>query len=144
LKPANGTDNLAVRLSEYPGQKEISVITVKGYIDSTTAPEFEKTFLSVLRDKKFKMVVDLKETDYISSAGWGLFVSEIKRIRGEKGDLVLSGMSPDVFEIFKLLEFDTFLRFFPDVESAVEKGFGTGPAIPASVKPPNHSLKENK
>jgi anti-anti-sigma factor len=131
LKLANGTDNLTVRLFEYPGRKEITVISVKGYIDSTTASEFERAFLSVLRDNKYKMVVDLKEADYISSAGWGLFVGEIKRIRGEKGDLVLSGMSPDVLEIFKLLEFDTFLRFFPDVESAVEKGFGIAPAIPA-------------
>lgn len=144
MNSANSKDNITVRLSEYPGRKEITVIAVKGYIDSTTAPEFEKTFLSVLRDNKFKMVVDLKETDYISSAGWGLFVSEIKRIRGEKGDLVLSGMSPDVLEIFKLLEFDTLLKFFPNVEAAVEKGFGTGRAIPVPAKPLNRRPKEIK
>jgi hypothetical protein len=32
-------------------------------------------------------------------------------------------MRTEVQEIFELLEFDTFLRSFPNVETAVEKGF---------------------
>ena len=42
-----------------------------------------------------------------------LFVSELKRIRQGKGDLVLSGMKTGVQEIFELLEFDNFLKSFP-------------------------------
>jgi anti-anti-sigma factor len=99
-------------------------LAVEGFIDTLTAPEFEKQFLSLLRNKKFKLVVDLKKVDYISSAGWGIFVSELKRIRGKKGDLVLAGMSPDVTEVFELLEFNVILKSFPDVESAVQQGFG--------------------
>jgi len=98
-------------------------MAVKGFIDTTTAPEFEKKFLMVLGEKKFKLVVDLKDVNYISSAGWGIFISEIKRIRNQKGDLVLVGMNPEVSEVFELLEFNTILKSFPNVESAVQKGF---------------------
>lgn len=110
-------------LSGHPDRKEITLLTVKGCLDTNTAPDFEKIFQSALNQKKFKLVVDLKDAEYISSAGWGIFVSELKRIRQGKGDLVLSGMKTGVQEIFELLEFDTFLKSFPTVEAAVDKGF---------------------
>ncbi|HVZ81224.1 MAG TPA: STAS domain-containing protein [bacterium] len=115
--------NLTVDVSEHPQNHEITLLAVKGFIDTTTAPEFERTFHTVLNDKKFKLVVDLKDVNYISSAGWGIFISEIKRIRGQKGDLVLVGMNPEVAEVFELLEFNTILKSFPNVEMALKKGF---------------------
>lgn len=117
-------ENISVSVSEHPKNKSITLLSVKGFIDTTTAPEFEKKFLSVLNDNKYKLVVDLKDVNYISSAGWGIFVSEIKRIRTQKGDLVLSGMNPEVSEVFELLEFNTILKAFPNVETAVKRGFG--------------------
>ncbi len=116
-------EKISVNVSEHPQNKEITLMAVKGFIDTTTAPEFEKKFLMVLGEKKFKLVVDLKDVNYISSAGWGIFISEIKRIRNQKGDLVLVGMNPEVSEVFELLEFNTILKSFPNVESAVQKGF---------------------
>jgi len=116
-------ENISVDISEVPQSRDITLLAVKGFIDTTTAPEFERKFLSVLGDKKFKLVVDLKDVNYISSAGWGIFISEIKRIRGQKGDLVLVGMNPEVTEVFELLEFNTILKSFPDVDAAVKKGF---------------------
>src|ERR1700690_516512 len=118
LSPGGNMDNISVSISEHPQNKDITLLAVKGFIDTTTAPEFEKKFLSVLGDKKFKLVVDLKDVNYISSAGWGIFISEIKRIRNQKGDLVLVGMNPEVSEVFELLEFNTILKSFPNVESA--------------------------
>ncbi|HEY5040031.1 MAG TPA: STAS domain-containing protein [bacterium] len=116
-------ENISVSISDHPQNKEITLLAVKGFIDTTTAPEFEKKFLSVLGDKKFKLIVDLQDVNYISSAGWGIFISEIKRIRNQKGDLVLVGMNSEVSEVFELLEFNSILKSFPNVDSAVKKGF---------------------
>ncbi len=116
-------ENISVVISDHPQNREITLLSVKGFIDTTTAPEFEKKFLSVLGEKKFKLVVDLKDVNYISSAGWGIFISEIKRIRNQKGDLVLVGMNPEVSEVFELLEFNTILKSFPNIEAAIKKGF---------------------
>lgn len=116
-------ENITVNVYEHPKNKGITLFAVKGFIDTTTAPEFEKKFLSVLKEKKFKLIVDLKEVNYISSAGWGIFISEIKRIRNQKGDLILVGMNPEVAEVFELLEFNTILKSFPNVETAIQKGF---------------------
>jgi len=116
-------DNITVSVADHSTHKDVVVLTVKGFIDTTTAPEFEKKFLGVLNEKKYKLVIDLKDVNYISSAGWGIFISEIKRIRSQKGDLVLVGMNSEVGEVFELLEFNTILKSFPNVDSALKKGF---------------------
>jgi anti-anti-sigma factor len=115
--------HISVTASTHPQHKDITLISVKGFIDTNTAPEFEKTFQSVLGEKKFNLIIDLKEASYISSAGWGIFVGEIKRIRNQKGDLFLVGMSPEVTDTYELLQFSSILKSFPDVEAAVQKGF---------------------
>lgn len=116
--------NISVAASAYPPNKEITLISVKGFIDTTTAPEFERVFQTALGEKKFNLIIDLKEVNYVSSAGWGIFVGEIKRIRSQKGNLFLVGMNPEVAEVFELLEFDSILKAFSTVEQAVQKGFG--------------------
>lgn len=116
-------DKISTGVTESPQNKSIIILTVSGDMDTNTAPEFEKTFLSVLENEKHKIVIDLKDVHYISSAGWGIFVSELKRLRNEKGDLVLACMNPDVMAVFKLLQFDSILKYFHSVEAAVDKGF---------------------
>ncbi len=115
--------HISVTASAHPQHKDITLISVKGFIDTNTAPEFEKTFQTVLGQQKFNLIIDLKEASYISSAGWGIFVGEIKRIRTQKGDLFLVSMNPAVTEAYELLQFSTILKSFLDVEQAVQKGF---------------------
>src|ERR1039457_5839841 len=116
-------ENISVQVTDHPQNKDITLLSVKGHIDTLAAPELEKKLLSALTAKKFKLIVDLNELDYISSAGWGSFITEIKRIRGQKGHLLLAGMKSEVSEVFELLEFDSIMKALPNVETAVKKGF---------------------
>jgi len=97
----------------------ISIIKVGGYIDTTTSAELEHSLDQLLNDHKNRIVIDLKDVDYISSAGWGIFISEIKGIREKGGDLKLVGMISDVYEVFELLEFHYILKAFETIEEAV-------------------------
>jgi anti-sigma B factor antagonist len=97
----------------------ISIIKVGGYIDTTTSAELEHSLDQLLNDQKNKIIIDLKDVDYISSAGWGIFISEIKGIREKGGDLKLVGMISDVYEVFELLEFHYILKAFETIEEAV-------------------------
>ena len=127
--------NINVTISTHPHYQDITLLSVKGFIDTNTAPEFEKSFQLALAQKKFNIIIDLKEATYVSSAGWGIFVGEIKRIRGQKGNLVLACMSPEVAEAYDLLQFDSIIKAFPTVVEAVHKGFGkpqTGAGAPAA------------
>ncbi|HHM02614.1 MAG TPA: anti-sigma factor antagonist [Caldithrix abyssi] len=103
------------------GRNHISIIKVGGYIDTTTSSELERALNSLLKQGRFYIIVDLGNVDYISSAGWGIFISEIKSIRENGGDLKLVRMVPDVYEIFELLEFHHILDVYDKVEDAVNK-----------------------
>ncbi len=97
----------------------IAVIKVGGYIDTTTSAELEHALDSLLKAGMNRIIIDLGNVDYISSAGWGIFISEIKGIRERGGDLKLVRMIPDVYEVFELLEFHYILKAFDTLEEAV-------------------------
>lgn len=102
-----------------PGDS-IGVIKVGGYIDTTTSSELERSLSSLLKKNQYRIVVDLGDVDYISSAGWGIFISEIKGIKENAGDLKLVRMIPEVYEVFELLEFHYILKAYDTIDDAVE------------------------
>jgi len=93
-------------------------------LDTTTAGELETALYGLLDRGIYKVVVDLAGVNYISSAGWGIFIGEIKRIRNHGGDLKLAGMVGDVHEVFQLLEFHSILESHPSTQDAIA-AFGT-------------------
>jgi anti-sigma B factor antagonist len=114
-------DNISISLSENGRGRDVSAIRVDGVIDTLTASELEQVFDSLLRRGRYRIVVDLAGVDYISSAGWGIFISHIKDVRDNDGDVKLANMVPDVMEIFELLEFDKVLQAYRSVDDAVQR-----------------------
>ena len=109
-------------------QESISVIKVGGYIDTTTSSELEQALNNLIKAGSYLIIIDLGNVDYVSSAGWGIFISEIKGIRERGGDLKLVNMVPEVYEVFELLEFHHILKAYDSIEQAVldfEKSSGT-------------------
>lgn len=103
----------------YAGEnKKVLIISARGYIDMTTAPDITKLINESIALRKYKIIVNLEGVDYISSTGWGVFVAELKDIRQNNGDLVLTNMCPNVLNIFELMEFSSILKAFKTVEEA--------------------------
>jgi anti-sigma B factor antagonist len=127
-------DNISISLSEGGHDRNISEVRVDGVIDTLTASELEQVIDALLRRERFKIVVDLAGVDYISSAGWGIFISHIKDVRDQGGDVKLANMISDVREIFELLEFDKILRAYKSVDAAIDDFGGQAPAEPGKKK----------
>lgn len=121
-------DNISISLRESPGS-EISQVRVDGVIDTITSGELEQIIDSLVKRGRTKIIIDLAGVDYISSAGWGIFISHIRDIRAKHGDIKLAGMIPDVYEIYELLEFDNVLKSYPSIESA-NGAFGGASDLP--------------
>lgn len=110
-------ESLAISLSE--GSTQVaSEVRVDGVIDTATASQLEEVLESLLKRGRYRIVVDLAGVDYISSAGWGIFIANIRDVRANDGDIKLANMIPSVYEIYDLLEFDSVLRAFNSVEDA--------------------------
>jgi len=108
---------LSISLSE-SDKTEVSEVRVDGIVDTSTAAELEETIEALLTRERFRIIVDLAGVEYISSAGWGVLISKIKNIRNNQGDIILSGMVPNVREVFELLEFDNVLKHFNSLDAA--------------------------
>lgn len=119
---------------------DIAVIDAAGYLDSTTAPEMAQALETALSQKRYKIAIDITRVEYVSSAGWAVFVSEIRTIRDNGGELALVGMSPEVYDVYELMEFSTILRSFKFLEEAL-RYFGVEQSLiqrmnTATKKPP--------
>lgn len=98
----------------------VLVIKTEGYIDTTTAGELEKIFDTAFKSKKYKLVMDLSGSDYVSSAGWGIFVGIKKSLQKNKGDIKLAHMKTEVLEVYEVLDFTHILEYYKDTQSAIE------------------------
>ena len=111
-------EELKISVESVGPENEVVKIRVDGVLDTLTSPELEKVMNSLVAQKRYKIIIDLGGVDYISSAGWGIFISHLKEIRENRGDLKLTRMLPQVSEIFELLEFDSILKTYPTLENA--------------------------
>ncbi len=126
-------ENIKISLSESGKDEQTSIVRVDGVIDTLTATELEEVLEKLLKRGRHKLVLDLAGVDYISSAGWGIFISRIKEIRENEGDIKLANMVPNVREIYELLEFDNILSAYDNVGSA-KNAFGNSSAEDDSKK----------
>jgi len=111
-------DGLRLSLSTAGPSADIHVIRVDGVVDTVTSPELDAIIGSLVEQRRLRIVVDLAGTNYISSAGWGIFVSRLREIREGGGDLRLARMTSDVREIYDLLEFDGILPCHDRLDAA--------------------------
>ncbi len=101
--------------------ENVSIIDLNGFLDAHTAPHLENAFTELINNKRFNIVVNFKELNYISSAGLGVFMAFVETVRDNKGDIKLSNMTAKVFNIFDLLGFPLLYQIFDSEDEAIKK-----------------------
>lgn len=102
-------------------QEEISILNASGFLDLHTVPKFEEAIESLIKEQRYKIVVNLKNLDYISSAGLGVFMGFIEEIREQQGDIKLCNLSERVFKVFDLLGFPALFEILDQESQAIEQ-----------------------
>lgn len=98
----------------------VDLITTTGRIDANTAPLFEQNLRDCLADQRYRLVIDLKGTDYISSAGLKVLVAILKETKRHRGDVRLANLNRNLKETLGLVGLvpDLF-KTYDDVVDAV-------------------------
>lgn len=97
---------------------EIMVVELGGHVDQSNSYQLQKMFDDIIESGCYKVIVDFKDLFYMSSAGWGVFVGEIKRFRENGGDIKLANMNPEIYDVYQMLEFYHILEDYPSVDDA--------------------------
>lgn len=100
---------------------DVSVIELKGFLDAHTAPQLENSFIDLINKKRYKIIVNFKNLEYISSAGLGVFMAFVETVRDNGGDIKMTNMTTKVYNIFDLLGFPLLYQIFETEVEAINK-----------------------
>ena len=89
---------------------DVRQVFVAGKIDSRMAPEFEEALDKALHGEPKHLIVNLKDVDYLSSAGLRCILVIAKRLEKMDRKLAFVGAQDPVVEVIKLTGVD---RIFP-------------------------------
>ena len=81
------------------------VILVRGDIDIVSAPVLWERMAEIFPDTK-RLVLDLKDTEFIDSTGLSIFVRALRRMRYGGGELILRSLRPKAREILDITGLD--------------------------------------
>ncbi len=125
-KPA-GNGGLEVREERSDG---ILFVAPVGRVDSGTAGTLESRLLERLAQGERRVVIDLADVQYISSAGLRILLLVLNKLKAVGGRLALCSMGRSVGEVFELAGFTTIFA----IESS--------PGARAGPRPPTDDVAE--
>lgn len=88
----------------------VTIFSLKGKMDAVSAPHFEAS----LKGDEQNLIIDMKDLDYISSAGLRCLLMVGRQVRDNAGSLILCGLGGIVLEVFEL---SGFTKLFPIAET---------------------------
>ena len=100
--------------------KQCDLVQVSGRIDSSTAPLLEQALKKIMQDARYHIVVDLGETEFMSSAGLRALIAALKETRRfNRGDVRLTNMPPKINKAFELAGFLELFKVYEQSTDAV-------------------------
>lgn len=104
------------------GDAPFRTVDVIGCLDSHTVVGFEKSLHALLDEGVTRVVVNLENLSYISSAGISALMGLTHRLRQAGGELILLKPTEKVYRVFRTLGFTSIFRILEN-ESEVEATF---------------------
>jgi len=100
--------------------KHCHMVLVKGRVDSATAPQFSKALDAIMKKDVYKIVVDMSDLEYMSSAGFrALLAAQRACKRYNRGEVVLASVPNRINEALELAGFTELFKSFNDPLEAV-------------------------
>ncbi len=89
---------------------DVKVIDVEGDLDTNTAPDVEVYLNELVGSGAKKVLINLQNLEYTSSAGLRVLLSTAKQLHGVEGELRVCCLNETVEEIFDISGFSTILK----------------------------------
>jgi anti-anti-sigma factor len=110
-------DQTTVSFEESSGG--VKVVTFSGDLDSLGVKMVEGAFSSGASNRTDRIVVDLQQVGFISSAGLAMLLVRGKTLRHSGGDMVIAAVNPHVMEVMAMAGFEELFDFYPSSLDAV-------------------------
>ena len=98
-----------------------AVVDVKGRLDAITAPAFEESCAPVVDGSYRSVIIDLRQLEYISSAGLRSLLIVGKKIRKTGGAMSLCVSEGLVRDVLTTANFDSLFPVSESLDQAAEQ-----------------------
>jgi len=100
--------------------RRVDLVEIGGRIDSSNAARLEETFNEITEAKRFRIVVDMHDLEYISSRGLRALIATLKETRRwNRGDLRLCRVAPRVQDVLDLAGLTPLFKIYDSTVDAV-------------------------
>jgi anti-sigma B factor antagonist len=96
----------------------ICVMAISGRIDSISSSDLEKALNFAITENS-RIILDLADTEYISSSGLRVLLAGKKMLRTKKGDIILTALQPVVRDVFEIAGLAKLFSIKKDGEDAL-------------------------
>jgi anti-sigma B factor antagonist len=96
------------------------VVRLEGNLDTNTSPDVQERLNQIIDGGGAKILVNLKNVDFVSSAGLRVMLATAKRLSGTAGALRISDLNETVSEVFEISGFSTILDVFNSEADALQ------------------------
>jgi anti-anti-sigma factor len=79
----------------------------------------DRVLQAAVTEGKHKMVLDMAQVSYLSSAGLRTLADVVTRNREAGGDLKLVALSRKVLRVLRIIGFDRFFALYDTLEAAI-------------------------
>lgn len=99
---------------------DIALLNLIGRLDANTSGELESVLIPMIDEGEKKIILDFSALDYISSAGLRLLLLAAKKLRNNKGEIILCSMKDFIKEIFEISGFTPIFTIVDSKEDALK------------------------
>ena len=99
--------------------KHCDLIEVSGKIDHYTAPQLSDTLDALFNARRYNLVLDMENVEYMSSTGIRILAKAQTTCKGNDGDLVLALVPERVYEALDLVALIKYFKMYDNVLDAV-------------------------
>lgn len=96
----------------------VTVFTLEGRVDTQGAVDMDLALQTAVQEGKHKMVLDMSELRYISSAGLRTLADVLTRNKEAGGDLKLYALNRKIMRVFQIVGFDKFFSIYDSLDAA--------------------------
>jgi anti-sigma B factor antagonist len=100
---------------------ETLLVVISGRLDTASAPVFDTRLAPELTQPRRKILIDLTEVAYISSAGLRSILQLVKHAAAGGGRVGLFGAQPQILEVIEISGFPSLLDVYPDRTTALSQ-----------------------
>ena len=120
-RPTSDTEIEHIKIGTRELAPGVHELKLSGSLDWSNFSKVQTVIDEIFKKGIFRIVVDLKETKYISSSGFGCFITSLDTAMKNGGDIIFAATPQEIQDVFNILGLSKILRFAENQADAVRR-----------------------